>query len=73
MRGVLRPQELVLLPLWKYCAFELPIAEPGKERVGYEMVVQRLTDETVGYNASAGLGGRAFACGTAADSLVFTI
>jgi len=66
----LAPQQLALLPLWCNVAFELPLAASSAgPAMGYEAVVQALTDVTVSYSFDMGLGGDMFAVGTAGNML----
>jgi len=66
----LTTRQLELLPLWCDVAFELPLAASSLgTAMSYEAVVQGLTDSTVQYAFSAGVGGSRFSAGQAGNML----
>jgi len=63
-------RQLELLPLWCDVAFELPLAASALgSAMTYEDVVKALTDVTVSYKLSMGVGGSRFGVGAAGNAL----
>jgi len=67
----LTERQLMLLPLWCDVAFELPLkASSLGPAMQYEAVVQELTDTTVSYGFSVGIGGSRFGAGSEAGNML---